>query len=171
MPLSGKGSAANFCTKKGPSTNFTGHTLMCFNQASDSDVVPPIELRLRTFLKSRVGAPANYNYQSATCPPDPSTLEITELNSKKCSVAPNSLRVSYHNSHMSITWHVYRTLYFKYETSSRSKGSFEVFWGHWKRVIRWDALDDSSVLIGQPMSARQNVEPVNSFLTETHPYR
>ena len=132
MPLSGKGSAANFCTKKGPSTNFTGHTLMCFNQASDSDVVPPIELRLRTFLKSRVGAPANYNYQSATCPPDPSTLEITELNSKKCSVAPNSLRVSYHNSHMSITWHVYRTLYFKYETSSRSKGSFEVFWGHWK---------------------------------------
>ena len=57
----------------------------------------------RTSLKSRVGAPANYNYQSATCPPDPSTLEITELNSKKCSVAPNSLRVSYHNSHMSVT--------------------------------------------------------------------
>ena len=60
----------------------------------------------RTSLKSRVGAPANYNYQSATCPPDPSTLEITELNSKKCSVAPNSLRVSYHNSHMSVTWHM-----------------------------------------------------------------
>ena len=53
---------------------------------------------LKRSLKSRVGAPANYNYQSATCPPDPSTLEITELNSKKCSVAPNSLRVSYHNS-------------------------------------------------------------------------
>ena len=46
--------------------------------------------------KSRVGAPANYNYQSATCPPDPESLNITELNSKKCSVAPNSFRVSYH---------------------------------------------------------------------------
>ena len=41
-------------------------------------------------FKSRVGAPANYNYQSATCPPDPDTLQITELNTKKCSVAPNS---------------------------------------------------------------------------------
>jgi hypothetical protein len=47
-------------------------------------------------FKSRVGAPSNYNYQSATCPPDPSTLEFTQLNSKKCSVAPNSFLTETH---------------------------------------------------------------------------
>ena len=41
-------------------------------------------------FQSKVGAPSNVNYQSATCPIDPSTIKIKELNSKKCSVAPNS---------------------------------------------------------------------------------
>jgi len=47
-------------------------------------------------FKSRVGAPANYNYQSATCPPDPDTLGITELNTKKCTIAPNSFLTQTH---------------------------------------------------------------------------
>ena len=47
-----------------------------------------IKKELENF-QSKVGAPANVNYQSATCPIDPATLTIKELNTKKCSVAAN----------------------------------------------------------------------------------
>ena len=58
---------------------------------SDNGVVQClVDIKSSLFGQSRVGAPANYNYQSATCPPDPESLNITELNTKKCSVAPNS---------------------------------------------------------------------------------
>lgn len=48
-----------------------------------------IKKELENF-QSKVGAPSGVNYQSATCPTDPTTLNIKELNSKKCSVAANS---------------------------------------------------------------------------------
>lgn len=48
-----------------------------------------IKKELENF-QSKVGAPANVNYQSATCPIDPSSITIKELNTKKCSVAANS---------------------------------------------------------------------------------
>ena len=81
-------------------------------------------------FQSKVGAPANVNYQSATCPIDPSTIKIKELNSKKCSVAPNSY-TGFDNIHSDITFHVLsKPLDFKvYIGLSTGRLARAILWG------------------------------------------